>query len=566
MLYWICPECGQECSPAVRECPTCTAPPASPSAASGSTAASGELLSLAQNFPPAPSPAVLASPAGSRKTALSTNGHETSGGGGIAVAEEEQAPPLSKNLATFDRVPFHPSGAVSIAPAQPAPTALAPQIPFPQIPSHSATGSSVAALEEQAPPFSKNLATLDRLSFQPSDAVHVVPVQPVSAAVTGRVPAPQIPLHSEPARSIVTLPPGRLVPGGEIRLEPASGEQRFATPETTEPLPSRRRSVAFVRTELPLAQSGGMTLGNLAPLPRLLPHSGTDAAGQAFAPAAYAPRAIASVSSSLEPAESLSALLWGLQTEAAEADRRGVQAIESSFAAQPATPLLAAPAEIVQAPAPPCEKWMGTAKPKFTPVEPESAGRAALIGPRAPTLAGPTLPPQLLNFGQQPAGIESRRKRFKTWPLVLVGALLLTFIALQYYPQGGGSRTLPAALPAPISKVFSAPHSRVAEEHPAARSVEVAGFRILTPPRRKPQVQFLVINHSASEITGLNIHIAVSSQDGASDAPLFSVSSIVPSLGPEQSKEIRVDVNSTLDPSDIPDWQRLRTQVLIGRE
>src|SRR5581483_8663206 len=25
MLYWICPECGHECSPAIRECPTCTA-------------------------------------------------------------------------------------------------------------------------------------------------------------------------------------------------------------------------------------------------------------------------------------------------------------------------------------------------------------------------------------------------------------------------------------------------------------------------------------------------------------------------------------------------------------
>jgi hypothetical protein len=253
--------------------------------------------------------------------------------------------------------------------------------------------------------------------------------------------------------------------------------------------------------------------------------------------------------------------------EAEEADRRGVQAIESSFAKPPATLLLAAPEEIVHAPAPSCEKWIGTAKPKFTAAEPESAGRAALIGPRAPTLAGPTLPPQLLNFGQQPAGFRTRRKRMPLWPVGVVVVLLLALLGVfRYYGQDGDGTAISAALSAPIKKVLSTPHFRVAEEHPAARSVEVAGIRILTPPRRKPQVQFVVINHSASEITGLDIHIAVSSADAASDAPLFTVSSIVSSLGAEQSREIRVDVNSSLEPSDIPDWQRLRTQVLIGRE
>lgn len=525
MLYWICPECGHECSPAVRECPTCTAPPAQPSAASEPTAASGELLSLAQNFQPAASSVGLASAPGSHKTLLSTNGHETSTGGSVATID---------SVATIKS---------------------------------AATVKSVATVkEEEAPPLSKKLATLDQVPFQPSGAVRIAPVKLVPTAVPPCVPSPQVRLHSAPARSSGALPPGKAVPDGEIRLDPASGEECFAIAETTEPLPSRRRSVAFVRTELPLAQSGGVALSGLVPLTRLLPHSGAGPVGQVSAPPAYQLGAPASVSSGLTPGESLSALLHGLRREAEEADCRGIQAIESSFAERPATLLLAAPADIVQAPAPPSEKWMGTAKPKFTAVEPESAGRAALIGPRAPTLAGPTLPPQLLNFGHQPAGIKSRRKRFATWPFVLAGALVLTLLALQYYSQDRGGRTLPATLPAPISKVFAAPHFRVAEEHPAARSVEVAGIRILTPPRRKPQVQFLVINHSASEITGLDIHLAVSSADAATGAPLFTVSSIVSSLGPEQSREIRVDVNAPLQPSDIPDWQRLRAQVLIGRE
>lgn len=522
MLYWICPECGQECSPAIRECPTCTAPPASPSAASGPTSASGELLSLAQNFEPAPSPPPLpvdlASAPGSRKTLLSTNGHETSTGGSIATIE-----------------------------------------------------SAATIREEEAPPLLKKLATLDGVQFQPCGAVHIAPVKPVLAAVAPSVACAEIPLHSAPARSNAALPLGEPVPGGEIRLEPASGEERLATPGTAQPLPSRRRSVAFVRTELPLADSSGMGIAAPAPLPRQLPHSGAVPAWQVSAASAYQTGAPASVSSGLAAGESLSALLRRLQMEAEEADRQGIQEIESSFAERPRTLLLAAPAEIVQAPAPPSEKWIGTAKPQFTAVEPESAGRAALIGPRAPTLAGPTLPPQFLNFGQQPAGFRTHRRRMPLWPFGVVGVLLLALLGVsryygRHYRQDRDGTPISAALPAPVKRVLAAPRFRVAEEHPAARSVEVAGIRILTTPRRKPQVQFVVINHSASEINGLNIYLAVSSADAASDAPLFTVSSIVSSLGPQQSREIRVDVNSPLQPSDIPDWQRLRTQVLIGRE
>src|ERR1700736_18137 len=57
MLYWICPECGHECSPAIRDCPTCTAPPEAPAY---SPVHNEALLSLAQNFQSAPSVGLLA--------------------------------------------------------------------------------------------------------------------------------------------------------------------------------------------------------------------------------------------------------------------------------------------------------------------------------------------------------------------------------------------------------------------------------------------------------------------------------------------------------------------------
>jgi len=94
----------------------------------------------------------------------------------------------------------------------------------------------------------------------------------------------------------------------------------------------------------------------------------------------------------------------------------------------------------------------------------------------------------------------------------------------------------------------------------------VAGVRIVTGPNKKPQLQYIVINHSSSELTGLNIRIAVRSVDALADAPLFSVSSVVAALGPDQSKEIRTDLNPSVQVSAIPDWQSLRTEVLIARQ
>src|ERR1700678_3165870 len=85
MLYWICPECGHECSPAIRECPTCTAPPEI------NADASHDLLSLAQNFQLAPSTGLL-------RAASAT---------AVAI-EEPREPELANNLAPLDKLAIRP--------------------------------------------------------------------------------------------------------------------------------------------------------------------------------------------------------------------------------------------------------------------------------------------------------------------------------------------------------------------------------------------------------------------------------------------------------------------------
>lgn len=221
------------------------------------------------------------------------------------------------------------------------------------------------------------------------------------------------------------------------------------------------------------------------------------------------------------------------------------------------------------APAPPAEQWLRSQKPKFTPVAPDSAGRAAVIaGPQTPTLAGPSLPRQLRQFAHQPSGLRPRGTRWPAWPLSLLAVtvvILVVVSAVQYFAGYRDTRTASAAPPAQTAKAAPV-RSPIFQEHPAARSVEVAGIRIVNTPGKRPQVHFIVINHASTELTGLNIRIAVRSADSPGDAPLFTVSNVVSSLGPNQSKEVHADVSASIPASEIPDWQSLRTDVLVGRQ
>src|ERR1700722_16466158 len=121
MLYWICPECGHECSPAIRECPTCTASPESTarnSTVQQRSSPSKELLSLAQNFESSSSVGLLAP---------------------VAVAELVEPPPpqepeLSETLASLDGLAVNPVRPRVSEPAKPIPAPVPARISSPAAP------------------------------------------------------------------------------------------------------------------------------------------------------------------------------------------------------------------------------------------------------------------------------------------------------------------------------------------------------------------------------------------------------------------------------------------------
>jgi hypothetical protein len=195
MLYWICPECGHECSPAIRECPTCTAPPEStardsappraepvqqPAAepvpqpqtqsVSPSSVVSQELLSLAQNFQSMP-PVGLLSPSPTRQLLTAANGYEAAA---VAAAVSLQEEPEEQE-------------------------------------------------EPKEPRQSQHLAPLSGLSAKAARPALLKPVELTPSPVPARILSPTVVGATAFSRVKFSLKPAGPVPTGEVTFQAASG-------------------------------------------------------------------------------------------------------------------------------------------------------------------------------------------------------------------------------------------------------------------------------------------------------------------------------------------------------
>ena len=627
MLYWICPECGHECSPAIRECPTCamdteSAPAASapapepPEEVRPESRISQEIVALAQSFeqPEAVTTEITAAP--SAESVSSVNGHTNHHAlSTVATVEEpvevteprapvEKAPeteidslvrPLveSAKAAPLPATPAPPAAPAAplvappcaeLRPAEPAMSEpLRPREEFARAPKGTPAmlSSSRPRIElDPLPPMATGLAAID--GAQPQASEPIPPKKPrILPSTPPPAPTPAVIEALAPEVSF-ELPAADLIALNEALQEPSPCEADEVSPVAVQPKP---RSGAAGATG-PLFDSAHVTPAN-EPLAEPEPEYDTEVVAEAMEHQAASVReAIAEHEIALRPEPlDADALSQALQIDAdavvddigrqVEAEQASIQAIAKTFRQQPAASLLAAAPEILTAPAPPATQWIRTPRPVLKPCSPSHIGLNLITGPKAPTLAGPCLPPQLQNFLEQRSNTpHSVRKpiAFPTWLVSVVVATCLFLGAgslMQYLTPNHDAKAASAApgspTSAPVPAPAAAPPMPVVQEHPLARFVEVAGVRVVNGAKGKPQLEYIVINHSGSPITGLDVRIAGRSADAPSGDPLFSVSGIVPALGPYQSREMHTDLDAGLRAASLPDWRSLRTEILVAR-
>ena len=239
-----------------------------------------------------------------------------------------------------------------------------------------------------------------------------------------------------------------------------------------------------------------------------------------------------------------------------EIERAAIRAVAASFERRCATSLLSAPSEIVKAPAPPVVEWFSFSDPHHRPIAPPPANLDSLTaGPQSPTLAGPCLPPELRNPTESPVAKTSRKSRsMPGWVVSFVAAMFLLLIVVtlfRYYnSQSDGTASTPAQ---------SGSQTTAAQAEAIAGSLEISGLRLVKSWSGKQQIRFLIINHSAQDLSGVTAQVTVKS-DGS---PVLLIQAPIRYLASNQSKEVRTDLDSDVPASALSDWQALRTEIRL---
>ncbi len=610
MLCWICPECGRDCSPAVRECPACAQQQQVQSHAQSNLAqnvtqnVTQGVLSMAESLRAVPSLPLL-EPASQQYLLFGlTNGHSSVSSHSAVMLEEDPAVPAGETIDglvrplvesakapspkfTELRVPDEPPASPAIVELASPPAAAQPPV---AAPSNGARPNPflarVAQIAELRIPLRAPLAPASPVksaslpAAEPPAALAPVKAEPVT---------PRVPQVKFVELAVSQIPPLKTAPRVESeKLAPARPGQNapcMALPTTFRtrtvriighPATSAKRSPS-VASLVPLA---GPSSQPIAFSKLRIAESGPFAAAKPQSPELkVAAEPFCAAAGFVEQAGVLSEALQ-LQAESLldeiksgiDAVETKIQAIVATFQTQPKLALLAAPSAIVTAPAPPDLQWMKMPRPKFAAHKPtDRKCDRAIAPPQKLPLAGPCLTPELQNYIEAPAVERARAKNgigLPAWivSLVIATSLFLAIgVALQYLSTNREAKA--AVVPTPAPAAPSAPVAPLFEQHPFARFIEVTGLRVVADTNHRSQVQYIVVNHSATQLSGMTIQIAVrSSVEPASSKPLFTVSAVVPSLGPHQSKEIRTDLDSELRNSAIPDWEYLRTEVHIGTQ
>ncbi len=149
--------------------------------------------------------------------------------------------------------------------------------------------------------------------------------------------------------------------------------------------------------------------------------------------------------------------------------------------------------------------------------------------------------------------------------MVATGLVLAAGSWLQYLAENRDAKASPNTLQQPVQASAGASVAAGVGSHPLARFVEIAGLRVVADLNRKSQLQYLVVNHSSTRLSDVTLKIAVrSTSDSSGSAPLFTLSVVLPSLGPYQSKEIKTDLDAGLRSASLPEWENLRADVQVS--
>jgi hypothetical protein len=128
----------------------------------------------------------------------------------------------------------------------------------------------------------------------------------------------------------------------------------------------------------------------------------------------------------------------------------------------------------------------------------------------------------------------------------------------------GCSSPAPDATQAKSSEAPQTATSVISSKHPLAKYLELGGFRLSEMGSGKLVVKFVVINHSDADIGDLALKVKLTTTAAKpEDPPITQFEVKVPSLGPQEIKDVSATASTKLRIYEMPDWQFIRAEAEI---
>lgn len=234
---------------------------------------------------------------------------------------------------------------------------------------------------------------------------------------------------------------------------------------------------------------------------------------------------------------------------------RAIQEQRDSFPPPPEIPLqdlVPGPRHSIEArpPVPAAPRYV---EPQPEPISPSrpmlpSASQA----PEENALLAAPLPPSV----PMPMPMPVKTARRAILPGWLISVMVATILSL------GGAALIRNMETEHKAEAASTGQAGAVPTEASDRTVEVTALRVLGGPRFGWQLQYIVVNHSATDLGNLNLRIVVRSTN--SRAPLFTVSAVVTELAAYSSREMTSEIQD-VRATDLPEWDRLKAEVQVGK-
>lgn len=206
-------------------------------------------------------------------------------------------------------------------------------------------------------------------------------------------------------------------------------------------------------------------------------------------------------------------------------------------------------------------------QPQYAPQQPEYTPAHAQYAPPQPQYAqAPTqypppqsqyAPPQQQSYYAPPVpgGLP-------TWAMTALFALGFVVVGAGIY-WIVGTRQPSGVTGGPSATVESPAAKAGAKTNPYQKYVEVAGVRFIENPRKKPEVRFVVINHSPAELEGLSGNVTIWGRTQKSEEDAAGTFTFNTRLGPWETKDLSAPLVTKHKIYELPDWQNVSTDIQI---